>query len=263
MSLGKFILSVLLFVDPLHLISQNWKLIDSIAQKSSLVAIDPLNNIYGIESQLGYFFRIDQNKKITKQYIKRFANQISYIIKNDPLKIAYVIPSESKVVSIDPNFQKLSTYNDPYSDPLFSFCLYRDGSQCYFINYSLKLLSASNQVLATSEQIRFEGNHESLKSILLSDGQLIYLWIEKIGIFSFDQNLNLKAELKMPTIQHVDVFEQKVYFLMDDCIFEWNGMNSESALIFISDHKLSSFSINNKYLILADAFQIKYFTKMD
>ena len=50
---------------------------------------------------------------------------------------------------------------------------------------------------------------------------------------------------------------------MDDCIFEWNGMNSESALIFISDHKLSSFSINNKYLILADAFQIKYFTKMD
>ena len=116
------------------------KLIDSIAQKSSLVAIDPLNNIYGIESQLGYFFRIDQNKKITKQYIKRFANQISYIIKNDPLKIAYVIPSESKVVSIDPNFQKLSTYNDPYSDPLFSFCLYRDGSQCYFINYSLKLL---------------------------------------------------------------------------------------------------------------------------
>ena len=254
----RFIVLIFLFKLPRLIFTQELILVDSINIVADKCIINSNGDIYGVNEDESFLFRINSDGDILKYKLKKFQIENIKILKNDPLKTSFVLPFESRIITFDRQMQIISEEQRPELDPMFSFCFYQSGSKCVFSNYMITVYSKDNEQINQSDQLRLESKMNSC-SALFSEGDDIYLWIKDQGIFKYNSYLNFEKALLDKSISSVDIFNNEIYYAIDNKIYKWSTSNLFPAEIFESKDDIKSFSLNREFLIVSNSTMIKQY----
>jgi len=234
----------------------NIKILDSFKIKSDQIYLDHLNQLYVIQSQDHLILKFDDQFQIKKESSSSFYAEPLFMSVVDPMKIILFIPSFSNVQILNSDLTLLSDeyYQEFNSESAITH--YSNQSLCYFANGKITLKNTIDNRLLESENIYYNRSKELKLTEIKSNGKDIYLLIPGVGLWHFNEFLKLEHFINDSTIEHIDLYENKLFISKHDQI-EILNLNLKSPLQKIKfSFPILSFSVNKNYLLLADKNKI-------
>jgi hypothetical protein len=234
----------------------NIKILDSFKIKSDQIYLDHLNQLYVIQSQDHLILKFDDQFQIKKESSSSFYAEPLFMSVVDPMKIILFIPSFSNVQILNSDLTLLSDeyYQEFNSESAITH--YSNQSLCYFANGKITLKNTIDNRLLESENIYYNRSKELKLTEIKSNGKDIYLLIPGVGLWHFNEFLKLEHFINDSTIEHIDLYENKLFISKQEQI-EILNLNLKSPLQKIKfSFPILSFSVNKNYLLLADKNKI-------
>lgn len=234
----------------------NIKILDSFEIKSDQIYLDHLNQLYVIQSQDHLILKFDDQFQIKKESSSSFYAEPLFMSVVDPMKIILFIPSFSNVQILNSDLTLLSDeyYQEFNSESAITH--YSNQSLCYFANGKIALKNTIDNRLLESESIYYNRSKELKLTEIKTNGKDIYLLIPGVGLWHFNEFLKLEHFINDSTIEHIDLYENKLFISKLDQI-EILNLNLKSPVQKIKfSFPILSFSVNKNYLLLADKNKI-------
>lgn len=237
--------------------SQSYKATDSIAINSAIVSIDALNNIYGLDLNEEALFRISPNGKKITYRLQSFDMNISTIDTKDPFKVNFVMPAESKIITMDQQFQILSEETLPFYDPLFSLSYSSNGSRIQFAQNHLSIYDVNYQLIRQSEALRIDDDNSQINaSTLYTDYTFIYLHLKNYGVIVYNNFLNVESTIKNRDMHCITLFNHKIYYSNANKIYRYEPIEASDTLVYEHHRDIKHFTLNNTNLIVSDGINL-------
>lgn len=254
--LGIIIIFYSIFINCVSAQDFNFKILDSFKIKSDQIYLDHLNQLYVIQSQDHLILKFDDQFQIKKESSSSFYAEPLFMSVVDPMKIILYIPSFSNVQILNSDLTLLSDEYYQQFNSESAITHYSNQSLCYFSNGKITLKNTIDNRLIESENIYYNRSKELKLTEIKSNGKDIYLLIPGAGLWHFNEFLKLEHFMNDSTIEHIDLYENKLFISKHDQI-EILNLNLKSQVQKIKfSFPILSFSVNKNYLLLADKNKI-------
>lgn len=252
--LGIIIIFYSIFINCVSAQDFNFKILDSFKIKSDQIYLDHLNQLYVIQSQDHLILKFDDQFQIKKESSSSFYAEPLFMSVVDPMKIILYIPSFSNVQILNSDLTLLSDEYYQQFNSESAITHYSNQSLCYFSNGKITLKNTIDNRLIESENIYYNRSKELKLTEIKSNGKDIYLLIPGAGLWHFNEFLKLEHFMNDSTIEHIDLYENKLFISKHDQL-EILNLKSQVQKIKFS-FPILSFSVNKNYLLLADKNKI-------
>jgi len=254
--LGIIIIFYSIFINCVSAQDFNFKILDSFKIKSDQIYLDHLNQLYVIQSQDHLILKFDDQFQIKKESSSSFYAEPLFMSVVDPMKIILYIPSFSNVQILNSDLTLLSDEYYQQFNSESAITHYSNQSLCYFSNGKITLKNTIDNRLIESENIYYNRSKELKLTEIKSNGKDIYLLIPGAGLWHFNEFLKLEHFMNDSTIEHIDLYENKLFISKHDQL-EILNLNLKSQVQKIKfSFPILSFSVNKNYLLLADKNKI-------
>jgi len=254
--LGIIIIFYSIFINCVSAQDFNFKILDSFKIKSDQIYLDHLNQLYVIQSQDHLILKFDDQFQIKKESSSSFYAEPLFMSVVDPMKIILFIPSFSNVQILNSDLTLLSDEYYQQFNSESAITHYSNQSLCYFSNGKITLKNTIDNRLIESENIYYNRSKELKLTEIKSNGKDIYLLIPGAGLWHFNEFLKLEHFMNDSTIEHIDLYENKLFISKHEQI-EILNLNLKSQVQKIKfSFPILSFSVNKNYLLLADKNKI-------
>ncbi len=254
--LGIIIIFYSIFINCVSAQDFNFKILDSFNIKSDQIYLDHLNQLYVIQSQDHLILKFDDQFQIKKESSSSFYAEPLFMSVVDPMKIILYIPSFSNVQILNSDLTLLSDEYYQQFNSESAITHYSNQSLCYFSNGKITLKNTIDNRLIESENIYYNRSKELKLTEIKSNGKDIYLLIPGAGLWHFNEFLKLEHFMNDSTIEHIDLYENKLFISKHDQL-EILNLNLKSQVQKIKfSFPILSFSVNKNYLLLADKNKI-------
>lgn len=252
-----FIHSIFLFLLCNIGTSQKYLFKDSFLLSASSIYLDKLNQVYAVEKGSSHLLKLNEDWSTNQELSSPFLSEFITLDVSDPMKIILFFPSYSSVQILD---ESLGTLSDEFYSNFnleSAICFFSTTQYCYFADGKIHIKNILDQRIVNSESIYYERENEIKTSILKTNGKEIFLLLPGIGLWQFSAFLNEELFLEDSQIKGIDLKDDTLYYLKDNRIYQWKPGHRPSKPIYTSNVKISSFSVNTKYLLVAEENQIR------